>query len=200
MSQGDDILGPIVLAAGLGTAYILFSSNTSSTGLAFLDKYPGTDSAAFASAVQSMAQQLGISANDLMLIMYNETKGTFSPSIKGPGANPPVGLIQFEPGTAIGLGTTTSALAAMTWQQQLPYVQKYFQNVIAQYGTPNTTTDSYLAVFYPAYMNQDPFTSFPDDVVSANPSLFKSGNTIADFSSAIKSIIPSGLSSQFPNM
>lgn len=45
--------------------------------------------------------------------------------VNAPGSGA-IGLIQFMPSTAKGLGTSTSALKQMTAVDQLAYVEKYF--------------------------------------------------------------------------
>ncbi len=62
------------------------------------------------------------------------------------------GLIQFMPRTAIGLGTTTDALANMTAVEQLDYVEKYFQ---PYYRRTKTLSDMYMAILMPKYIGYD---------------------------------------------
>ena len=62
---------------------------------------------------------------DFMACMAWETGETFSPSVKNPGSSA-TGLIQFMDATAIGMGTTTAALAKMSVVEQLGYVEKHF--------------------------------------------------------------------------
>ena len=102
-------------------------------------------SADFRSKVHKIALSLGIDPNHLMAAMAFETGETFSPSIpnKQSGAT---GLIQFMPKTAAGLGTTTDALAKMTAEAQLDYVDKYFlphKNKLKNLG------DVYMAILWP---------------------------------------------------
>lgn len=62
---------------------------------------------------------------DFMACMAWETGETFSPSVKNPGSSA-TGLIQFMDSTAVGMGTTTAALAKMSVVEQLGYVEKHF--------------------------------------------------------------------------
>jgi hypothetical protein len=55
------------------------------------------------------------------------------------------GLIQFMPSTANRLGTTISELSRMSFQEQLPYVIKYF----GEKAGLRSLEDTYLKVFYP---------------------------------------------------
>lgn len=79
-----------------------------------------------ASAVQAVAQRLGIDPNDLATVISFETGGTFDPAKRNPTSNA-TGLIQFMPETAKGLGTTTDALAKMSFSDQMQFVEKYLR-------------------------------------------------------------------------
>lgn len=89
--------------------------------------------------------------------MSFETAGTFSPSIRpiGPGGkrlSSAVGLVQFLESEAKKLGTTTDALAAMTAEEQLDFVEKYFSN-----RRPlNSLCNVYFNVFAPICVGKSP--------------------------------------------
>jgi hypothetical protein len=83
-------------------------------------------SGAFKTGVGSIAKTLELNPDFLMAAMAFETGETFSPSITNAAGSGAAGLIQFTPGTAKALGTTTAALATMTAEAQLEYVGKYF--------------------------------------------------------------------------
>lgn len=110
-------------------------------------------SKAFINKVIDISQKLGINPNWLMAVMNSETGGTFDPSISNIGCvknrdftQCAVGLIQFMPATAKGLGTSIAELKKMSAVQQLDYVYKYFlpfRNKITNYH------DLYLVTFYP---------------------------------------------------
>ena len=120
--------------------------------LIYEDKVPASYRKAFVDKVKIISYNLGIDPNWLMAIMYFESARTFSPSITNPiGA---VGLIQFMPATAKGLGTTTTALKKMTAVNQLDYVYKYLK---PYKGKINNYTDTYFAVFFPLAIGK------PDD-------------------------------------
>ena len=90
----------------------------------------------FASKAIYVAQAVGVNPQDLLAVMYFES--TWNPAlVNSIGAT---GLIQFMPQTARGLGTTTTALKAMTRVQQLDYVQKYLLNYVT-----NGRREVYLA-------------------------------------------------------
>ena len=86
-----------------------------------------------------------------MAIMAFETKGSFSPSVQNAAGSSATGLIQFTSATAVGLGTTTTALKRMTAVEQLDYVYKYFQPYASRC---KTLSDTYMAVLYPAAMGK----------------------------------------------
>ena len=112
--------------------------------LVYENKVPNSYRNAFVKKVREVSNRLGIDPNWLMAIMYTESARTFSPSIQNSiGAT---GLIQFMPKTAIGLGTTTTALKNMSAVDQLDYVEKYlntYKNKLKSY------VDTYFAIFFP---------------------------------------------------
>ncbi len=78
----------------------------------------------FLNGVEQMAQRLGTRPEYILSVMSFETGGTFDPAQRnGIGAT---GLIQFLPGTADALGTSTAELARMSSVEQLRYVENYF--------------------------------------------------------------------------
>lgn len=101
----------------------------------------------FRAKVREIAQRQGLDANWYMPVMAFETGGTFSPAEKNRKGSGATGLIQFMPSTAIGLGTSTQALASMTAVQQLDYVEKYFQPYVSKISNIG---DMYMAVFMPS--------------------------------------------------
>lgn len=100
---------------------------------------------AMAESIARVAGNIGVRANDLAAVISFETGGSFSPSKKNPGSTA-TGLIQFMAATAKELGTTTSALAAMSFDQQMVYVEKYFKRRGFKPGKPQTLGDVYTAV------------------------------------------------------
>ncbi len=92
----------------------------------------------------------------MMGCMAWESGRTFDASIINKAGSGATGLIQFMPTTAKSLGTTTSALAKMTAEDQLNYVWKYF----APYkGKLKTLGDIYAAILWPKGVGK------PDDFV-----------------------------------
>lgn len=103
-------------------------------------------SAEFRDKVRSIALRLGSDPSDLMACMAWESGRSFSPSKKNMAGSGATGLIQFMPATAKGLGTTTDALAALTAEQQLDFVERYFQPFKGKLGT---LADLYMAILWP---------------------------------------------------
>lgn len=91
-------------------------------------------------------QQLGIPADYLMAAMAFESGESFRADIKNAAGSGAVGLIQFMPSTARSLGTTSERLAAMTPEDQLNYVYKYFKPYD---GRLKTLADVYMAILWP---------------------------------------------------
>ena len=92
----------------------------------------------------------------LMGCMAFESAETFSSAVTNAAGSGAVGLIQFMPTTARDLGTTPEALEAMTPEEQLDWVELYFQPYHARI---DTLSDMYMAILLPRYIGK------PDDSV-----------------------------------
>ncbi len=103
-------------------------------------------SAAFRNKVREISGRLDCDPSDLMACMAWESGRSFSPSVKNMAGSGATGLIQFMPKTAISLGTTTTNLAALSAEQQLDYVERYFQPFK---GKLNSLADLYMAILWP---------------------------------------------------
>jgi Transglycosylase SLT domain len=103
-------------------------------------------SPSFMQKVEEIETRLRMPQGSLLAVMRFETGGTFDPGVKNKAGSGATGLIQFMPKTAKGLGTSTEALAKMSAEDQLDYVEKYFQPYKGKMGT---LKDAYLAVLYP---------------------------------------------------
>jgi hypothetical protein len=108
-------------------------------------------SQAFRDQVRTIASGLGCDADHLMAAMAFETGETFSPSIRNAAGSGATGLIQFMPSTAQALGTTTTGLAAMSAEQQLAFVERYFAPFR---GKLATLEDVYMAILWPRAVGQ----------------------------------------------
>ena len=100
----------------------------------------------FLDKVDALEQRLRMAPGSLLAVMRFETGGTFDPAERNRAGSGATGLIQFMPSTAKGLGTSTDALAKMSAEDQLEYVEKYFQPYKGKLGT---LKDAYMAVLYP---------------------------------------------------
>jgi hypothetical protein len=102
----------------------------------------------FYKKVKSVATALNCSHIDLLCCMAFETGRTMDPGLRNSiGAT---GLIQFLRSTAVSLGTTTDALAAMTRTQQMDYVQTYFKKGPIGKLSSVSLEDLYMAILWPA--------------------------------------------------
>lgn len=99
--------------------------------------------AAFEAKVTQIAASLGCDPNELMIVMYKESRLNHRAVNVASGAT---GLIQFMPSTARSLGITTASLAAMSNVEQLGYVEKYLRPYKGKF---KRLIDLYLSVFYP---------------------------------------------------
>ena len=94
----------------------------------------------------AVAQRLGLDPSTLMAVIAFETGRRFHPATlnRRSGAT---GLIQFMPKTAAALGTSTKALAAMSVERQLDFVEKYLK---PHAGRMTDLPSAYMAVLWPA--------------------------------------------------
>jgi hypothetical protein len=126
--------------------------------------------------LKQLGDKWGIPFEWLCNLMAHESAGTFNPAIQNSiGAT---GLIQFLSSTAKSLGTTTSALASLTFQGQLEWVDKYLNSWKSTWknrGLMNgdkvndsfQQPDLFMTIFYPAAIGK-PNYQFPDNVSKAN--------------------------------
>ena len=127
-------------------------------------------STSFGLSTIHMCNRLGI--NDpswMMACMAFETGETFSPSIRNAAGSGAIGLIQFMPGTATALGTTVEALAIMTPETQLTYVERFFQ---WQRNKLHSLGDVYGAILWPGMIGKpDSYVLF-DQKDQAHPARY----------------------------
>jgi hypothetical protein len=100
----------------------------------------------FKRKVLAITARLEIAPDFLMSCMAFESGETFSPSIRNAAGSGAVGLIQFMPSTARGLNTSSAALAAMSAESQLDYVERYFR---PYKGRIRTIEDIYMTILFP---------------------------------------------------
>jgi LysM repeat protein len=126
--------------------------------------------ATFKAKVIKICGNLGVDPNYLMGAMAFESAETFSPSVKNAQSGA-TGLIQFMPSTAQKLGTSTGALAGMSAEAQLDYVEKYFQ---PHTNKLSTLEDLYMAILWPAAIgksNSEVLFSKPSTAYTQNAGL-----------------------------
>jgi len=118
-------------------------------------------SAEFKAKVLQITATLGVDPDYLMAAMAFESGESFSPSIQNPHTGA-TGLIQFMPATAANLGTSLAALAGMSAEDQLDYVEKYFSPHANQL---NNLEDVYMAILWPSAVGKP-----NDQVLFSRPS------------------------------
>ena len=127
----------------------------------------------FRVAVRKVAAYLNMDASWLMAIMYHES--SLNPAARNPRSTA-TGLIQFTRATAIGLGTTTTALARMTAVEQMTWVQKYLN---PYRGRLSNLPDWYMAIFLPSAIGKPlsyVIATKGDAIYNAQPSLDSNGD------------------------
>jgi hypothetical protein len=110
-------------------------------------------SEAFRYRVRLIAGVLEVDPSWLMATIAQETGETFSASIRHASDSASVGLIEFSPQTAAALGTSTEALAAMTPEDQLDYVCRYFFPRRSEF---RSVDDLYMGLLWPAAIGLPP--------------------------------------------
>ena len=132
----------------------------------------------FVQACDSLAKKLEVPTSWLLAVMHHESK--FSHTVKNYAGSKAVGLIQFMPKTARGLGTSTSHLSSLTSVEQLEYVGKYLLNEKERGGGFYSCGDLYLAVFYPKYRKYVKAGKF-GKVIGTYPKKTYTQNAVMDF-------------------
>ena len=157
-------------------------------------------SAKFRERVRDIADGLGCDPSFLMAAMAFETGETFSPSITNAAGSGAIGLIQFMPSTATGLGTTTERLATMTAERQLDYVESYFAS---SKGKLDTLEDVYMKILWPAAIGRsDTYVLFskPSIQYTQNRGLDGNGDgavTKAEAAAPVRNKLVKGLKSPY---
>ncbi len=123
---------------------------------------PAAADAPFAQHVAAVASRLRIRPEDLLAVMR------FESGLRPDAINPTshaVGLIQFLPSTAADLlglpasqpdreARAVRTFAAMSADEQLAYVEAYFDRALGGRGT-SSLRDTYMAVLWPAAVGHD---------------------------------------------
>jgi len=133
--------------------------------------------ASYADLLVETAGRLNIDPAWLANIIHLESGG--NPQARNP-TSAATGLIQFMPKTATGMGTTIDEIYQMNGRQQMPLVERYFQNIIKVYGPLDSQEKVIAAVFYPAYINK-PLAVMSAKVQAQNPGI----TTIRDYTNKL---------------
>lgn len=110
-------------------------------------------SAAFRSRLWTLCLNLAWTAEHaswLLACIAFETGERFSPTIKNGAGSGAIGLIQFMPATLKAMGYTVEQAAAMTAEEQLDLVEKYFFHYAPRI---HCLADMYMAILMPAYIS-----------------------------------------------
>lgn len=126
-------------------------------------------SAAFRARAVQIAAVLGVDPSDLLACIAWETGETFRADVRNAAGSGAVGLIQFMPATAAALGTTTSILAAMTPEDQLGVVLRYFKPWV---GRLKNLGDLYGAILWPGMIGRSDGYVLFDKADQARPKLY----------------------------
>lgn len=89
-------------------------------------------------------------ASWLMACMGFETGELFSSKVRNGAGSGAIGLIQFMPATLKGMGYTVEQAAAMSPEEQLALVEKYFFHYAPRI---HCLADMYMAILMPAYIS-----------------------------------------------
>ena len=158
-----------------------------------------TTTPSFRAALLRTARAVGLDPDHLATVISFETGGSFSPSQENRAGSSAVGLIQFTQGARDELGVSRSALMAMSAEEQLEYVRRYFARKGFAPGKSRSLEDTYLAVFYPAAIGKSLGTVLfrkGDGVYEKNAGfdVAKKGYiTVADVTAKIRGQYESGL-------
>lgn len=139
------------------TEEVMFSIKTGDTVTDFKNV-----SQEFKNKVIEIANIVGIDSNWLFILMYFES--AFNPQAVNSSSGA-TGLIQWLNPRPAEIGTTLEALRNMTALEQLEFVKKDF---IRATGRLKNIFDTFMWVFYPAYVGESPDKLFPQNVISAN--------------------------------
>lgn len=124
----------------------------------------------FCNKVVQVAQKVKCDPNDLMALMYGESRFNHT-IVNGIGA---VGLIQFTKNTRKSMGVTKEQLQSMSRVQQMDYVEKFLLKWKKRmYSDDHVLTAGELGAltFLPAYSKRDVLTRKGEEYYEWNPGL-----------------------------
>jgi hypothetical protein len=146
-------------------------------GTLLYDKIKSENRDAFVLDVKSKAKRLDIPYEDLMIMIYLESRLNYKARnpYKFQDGTYAVGLFQITPIARKQLGITYEQLLKMDEFEHLDLLYKYFKPFK---GRINSFSDLYLANFMPSYLGKSDSKKFPNYVIEANKGL---GVTIGQF-------------------
>lgn len=115
-----------------------------------------------------VSQTTGLALGNLTTCMQFESG--MNPQARNPGSTA-TGLIQFMEATAKRLGTTTSKLLLMSFQQQLEFVELYFKGFMTHGHTLSDwdLRDTYMSILWPAAIGKaSTYVMFQNDLKRNN--------------------------------
>ncbi len=129
--------------------------------------------------IREVARKVGARPSALDALINFETGGTYNPLIENPHPDSTaIGLIQINDPTAkdlFGMSAKELVNKYPTFDSQmdnvvLPYLQQ--RKKVYNAGAPLFKKhDLYMSVFYPAYINENPDTLFPESIQKMNPGI-----------------------------
>lgn len=123
----------------------------------------------FRARVIDIASKLRVDPSWLMACMAFETGESFSPSIRNAAGSGAVGLIQFMPSTCAALGTSVEQIAALSAEDQLAYVEKYFKPWARKMAD---LADVYAVILWPSMIGKLPDSVIFDKADPKRPALY----------------------------
>lgn len=96
-------------------------------------------------SIREVAARIGVNPEDLAAVISFETGGTFSPSAKNPKSSG-TGLIQFMKDKYTAYGFSRDKFAALSFEEQMKYVERYFVERGFSANSPKGVADLYGAV------------------------------------------------------
>lgn len=109
----------------------------------------------FKARLWAFSQRHGWNPDAIAAVMASESARTFRPDIASgggtwqPGSSKAFGLIQFIPSTARSLGIEPATLAGLSAEEQLIWVERFYERFGASLGSHSRPVDYYLATFLP---------------------------------------------------
>lgn len=148
-SAGREVAGRVGGAADVATGQDVGTASGAAASAPVSGKPTRGFTAEKGKSIAATAKRLGINPNDLAAVISFETGGTFDQSIKNPNSSA-TGLIQFMKGSGGTkgqyYGMDRDKFGSLSFDEQMKYVEKYFQGRGFKEGGSYSTGDVYGAV------------------------------------------------------